>query len=187
MRGKQMLRNSIREWGTVAKVLHWLMLALIVVQVSLGWTAELWRVSPMKLNLFVWHKSIGILLLCLAIVRIGWRLFNSPPRSPSGLPGWERMAGIASHATLYILIVAIPMTGWIINSAANIPLNVFWLFPLPDITAPSKSLADLAARIHFGLIIVLSLVLCLHVGAVLRHHFILRNDVLVRMMPGNRP
>jgi len=181
-----MLRNSHDAWGSVAKMLHWLMLALIVVQVSLGWTAELWRLSPTKLNLFIWHKSTGILLLLLAVIRIGWRLANPPPRPPDGLPGWERVAGIAVHLALYMLIVAIPVSGWVINSAANIPLNVFWLFPLPDITAPGKSLADFAARVHSGLLITLSVVLCVHIGAALRHHFIRRNDVLMRMMPANR-
>ncbi len=181
-----MLRNSSDTWGGVAKALHWLMLVLIVVQVSLGWAAELWRLSPTKLELFVWHKSTGILLLLLAVVRIGWRLMNPPPRSPAGLAGWERAAGVASHVVLYCLIVAIPLSGWVINSAANIPLNVFWLFPLPDITAPSKTLAELAARVHFGLFVTLSIVLCLHIGAALRHHYIRHNNVLVRMMPGSR-
>lgn len=161
------------------------MLALIVVQVSLGWTAVSWHLSPTKLNLFTWHKSTGMLLLLLAIVRIGWRLTNSPPCSPAGVPGWERTTGVVSHVALYVLIVAIPMSGWVINSAANIPLNVFWLFPLPDITAPSKPLADFAARVHFGLYVTVSGLLCLHIGAALRHHFIRRNDVLTRMLPGS--
>ena len=181
-----MLRNSQYAWGGVARALHWSMLALIVIQISLGWAAETWRLSPMKLELFIWHKSTGILLLLLAVIRIGWRLTNPPPHPPDGLPGWERVAGIAVHVTLYVLIVAIPLSGWVINSAANIPLNVFWLFPLPDITAPSKSLADFAARVHFGLLVTFSVVLCLHIGAALRHHFIRRNDVLVRMLSGNR-
>ena len=181
-----MLRNSRDAWGSVAKALHWLMLVLIIVQISLGWVAVTWRLSPMKLNLFIWHKSTGILILLVAVIRIGWRLANPPPQSPVGLPDWERVAGIASHVLLYLLLVAIPMTGWVINSAANIPLNVFWWFPLPDITAPSKSLADLAARVHFGLYVTLTIVLCLHIGAALRHHFIRRNDVLARMLPGNR-
>jgi len=180
-----MLRNSPRAWGGVAKALHWSMLALMVVQISLGWVAVSWHLSPTKLNLFIWHKSTGMLLLLLAVVRIGWRLANPPPCSPDGVPGWERAAGAVSHVVLYVLIVAIPLSGWVINSAANIPLNVFWLFPLPDITAPSKPLAELAARVHFGLYVTVSSVLCLHIGAALRHHFIRRNEVLVRMLPGS--
>ena len=179
-----MLRNSTRVWGSVARLLHWTMLVLIVVQVSLGWAAETWRLSPTKLNLFIWHKSTGILLLLLAVIRIGWRMANPPPSSPDDLPAWERATGAVSHVTLYVLIVAIPLSGWVINSAANIPLNVFWLIPLPDITAPSKPLAELAARVHFSLYVTLSVVLCLHIGAALRHHFIRRNDVLKRMLPG---
>ena len=180
------LRNSPDAWGGVARALHWSMLVLIVVQISLGWAADTWRLSPTKLELFIWHKSTGILLLMLAILRMGWRFANPPPRPPDGLPGWERGAGVAVHAALYVLMVAIPVSGWVINSAANIPLNVFWLFPLPDITPPSKSLADLAARVHLSLLVALTVVLCLHVGAALRHHFMRRNDVLVRMLPGER-
>jgi len=181
-----MLRNTTQAWGSVAKVLHWSMLGLIVVQVSLGWAADLWHLSPTKIELFIWHKSTGILLLLLAVIRIGWRLCNPAPQPPDGLPRWERAAGIATHVVLYVLIVAIPLSGWVINSAANIPLNVFWLFPLPDITVPSKPVAELAARVHFGLYIAVSGVLCLHVAAALRHHFIRGNDVLVRMLPGRR-
>ncbi len=179
-----MLRNSYDAWGSVAKFLHWSMLALIVMQVALGWAAELWRLSPTKLDLFIWHKSTGILLLLLALIRIAWRIVNPSPRAPAKLSGWERVAASASHIALYILIVAIPVSGWVVNSAANIPLNVFWLFALPDITAPSKSLAELAARVHFGLYVTLSILLCLHIGAALWHHFVRRDDVLVRLLPG---
>lgn len=179
-----MLRNSAQAWGGVAKTLHWSMLALFLVQIPLGWAAVTWRLSPTKLDLFVWHKSTGVLLLVLATIRIVWRLANRPPQPAGELPAWEHWAGAASHAVLYVLIVAIPLSGWVINSAANIPLNVFWWFPLPDITAPDKALAETAARVHFGLIIALSLVLCLHVGAALRHHFIRRNNILLRMLPG---
>ncbi len=179
-----MLRNSMQAWGAIAKTLHWSMLALFLVQIPLGWAAVSWRLSPLKIDLFVWHKSTGILLLALATIRIAWRLANPPPPSVDGLPRWEQRAGAASHAALYVLIVSIPMSGWVINSAANIPLNVFWLFPLPDITAPDKALADIAARVHFGLYVALSVLVCLHIGAALRHHFVRRNNILVRMLPG---
>jgi len=77
-----------------------------------------------------------------------------------------------------------PMTGWIVNSAANIPFRLFWLIPVPAIVEPDKATADAAARAHFVLFVVLSLLLAAHIGAALRHHFLKRNDVLVRMLPG---
>jgi len=83
-----MLRNSPQAWGAVAKTLHWSMLALFLVQIPLGWAAVTWRLSPLKLDLFVWHKSTGILLLALAALRVVWRAANPPPRSVAVLPRW---------------------------------------------------------------------------------------------------
>ncbi|OGI48363.1 MAG: hypothetical protein A2151_03990 [Candidatus Muproteobacteria bacterium RBG_16_65_34] len=179
-----MLRNTRESWGAPAKLLHWTMAALVFAQFALGWLAASWRLSPTKLNLFVWHKSTGILLLALVTVRIVWRLLNPTPALPAGLPRWERAAARASHLLLYLLLVAMPLTGWIINSTANIPFRVFWLFPLPDITAPDKALEELAKKVHLGLFIALALTLTVHIGAALRHHFVKHNDILARMLPG---
>jgi len=180
-----MLRNDADAWGTPAKLLHWVMAALIVTQVALGVMAVNWRLSPTKLNLFFWHKSTGMLLLALLALRLAWRLANRAPALPEGMPAWEHGAAHASHALLYVVLAALPVTGWIVNSAANIPLRVFWLIALPAIVAPDKAVADLAALVHRGLFVLLALVLVAHVGAALRHHFVKRNTVLVRMLPGN--
>lgn len=179
-----MLRNTADSWGAVAKLFHWLMAALIFTQFALGWLAVSWRLSPTKLNLFVWHKSFGMLVLVLALLRVGWRLANPAPALPVGTPRWEHDMARASHLLLYILIIVMPLTGWMINSTANIPFRVFWLFPLPSLTGPDKELAALFKQIHFGLFLTLSGVLLLHIGAALRHHFIKHNDILVRMLPG---
>jgi cytochrome b561 len=96
----------------------------------------------------------------------------------------ERRSAHASHLLLYLLLFLMPMTGWIVNSAANIPFRLFWLIPVPAIVEPDKATADAAARAHFVLFVVLSLLLAAHIGAALRHHFLKRNDVLVRMLPG---
>lgn len=182
-----MLRNTERSWGSVARFLHWLMAVLIFVQFALGWMAVSWRLSPTKLDLFVWHKSIGLVVLALVGVRIGWRLVDPAPALPFGTPCWERAAARGSHLLLYGLMLALPLSGWIINSAANIPFRVFWLFPLPALTAPDEALAETAEWIHFALFVALAVLLFAHVAAALRHHFVKRNDVLVRMLPGRRP
>jgi cytochrome b561 len=179
-----MLRNDADAWGAPAKLLHWAMAALILAQIALGIMAVAWRLSPTKLNLYFWHKSTGMLLLALLVLRLGWRLANRAPALPAGLPAWERSAAHAGHALLYLLMAALPVTGWIVNAAANIPLRIFGLIPLPAIVAPDKALADLAAWVHRGLFVLLALVLVAHIGAALRHHFVKRNSVLVRMLPG---
>jgi cytochrome b561 len=178
-----MLRNSLEAWGAPAKLFHWVMAALILAQIALGIAAANWRISPTKIELFVWHKSIGVLILVLVALRLVWRLANTTPALPS-MPAWEALAARVSHALLYALMIALPVTGWIVNSAANIPFRIFWLVPLPAIVAPDEALADQVADVHGWLSGLLAVVLVVHVAAALRHHFVKRNTVLARMLPG---
>jgi cytochrome b561 len=178
-----MMRNTTRSWGTPAKLLHWIVAVLIVLQIVLGFAAVAWHLSPAKLDLFVLHKSTGMLILVLMIVRLSWRWMNVTPLLPVGMRAWERTAAHASHFILYLLLFLVPVSGWVINSAANIPFRMFWLIPIPAIANPDKALAETAARIHLGLFIVLALVLLVHVAAALRHHYAERDDVLARMLP----
>jgi cytochrome b561 len=179
-----MLANSAAAWGAPAKFFHWTVALLILVQIALGFAAALWRLSPLKLELFVWHKSTGMLILVLMLARLAWRLANRAPSLPPQTPAWERRAAHASHVLLYVLAVALPLSGWVINSAAAVPFSIFWLVPLPPIVAPDERLEELAKLAHFTLLVTLCLVLAVHIGAALRHHFIKRNDVLIRMLPG---
>jgi len=180
------LWNTDATWGAPAKLLHWTVAILVFVQIPLGWAAVSWRLSPTKLDLYVWHKSLGMLILALMVVRMAWRLGNVAPSMPAGMPPIERAAARWSHLLLYLLLVLMPVTGWIINSAANVPFRIFWLIPLPAIVDTNKPLADATARVHFALFVALSLLLVIHVVAALRHHFLKRSNVLVRMLPGRR-
>src|SRR6266581_1174861 len=179
-----MLRNDADSWGAPAKLFHWVMAALILAQIALGLMAASWRVSPAKLELFFWHKSTGMLILALVALRLLWRLANPAPMLPPGMAAWERAAARLSHLFLYALMIALPVTGWIVNSASNVPFRIFWLIPLPAIVAPDEPSADLAAGVHRGLAALLALALLAHIGAALRHHFVNRNTVLLRMLPG---
>jgi cytochrome b561 len=180
-----MLANTADAWGAPAKFLHWTVALLILVQIGLGFAAALWRLSPLKLELFVWHKSTGMLILALMLARLAWRLANRSPTLPRDTPDWERRAAHASHAALYVLAIALPLSGWVINSAAAVPFSVFWLVPLPSIVAPDEHVEELAKLVHFSLLVALCLVLAVHIGAALRHHLIKRNDVLRRMLPAS--
>jgi cytochrome b561 len=181
-----MLRNSRDGWGLVSQLLHWLVALLILAQILLGLAAVSWHLSPIKLSLFVWHKSVGMLVLVVVLLRLGWRAANPTPGLPQGMPRWERLAARASHALLYVLMLALPVTGWAINSAANIPVKLFWLIPLPAITGPGKRLQEVSTTTHVVLFIALAGVVVLHVGAALRHHYLKQNDVLRRMLPWTR-
>lgn len=178
-----MLRNTDSSWGAVAKFLHWFIAALIFAQFALGWMAVTWRLSPTKLELFIWHKSFGILILTLVLLRILWRFANPSPALPDGMSRAEALAARGAHLLLYGLLIAMPLSGWIINSASNIPFRVFWWFPLPAITMPDKALAEIAKQVHFTLFVALAALVVVHIAAALRHHFMKRNHVLTRMLP----
>lgn len=181
-----MLRNTAHTWGSAAKCLHWTVAALVLVQIVLGWWAVTVPLSPLKLDLFVWHKSFGMLVLALTVVRVGWRLANPAPALPPALPAWERLAARAVHALIHSMLIAMALSGWVVSSAANVPFRIFWLIPLPRIVPPDRAVAELFADVHLLLVVALALLLLLHVGAAIRHHVVLRDDVLARMLPGRR-
>lgn len=172
--------NTENHWGWPSKLLHWLTAALILIQIPLGFYAEELKLSPLKLDLFVWHKSIGMLVLLLAAARLLWRITGTIPKPLDSNPIQRRLAQLA-HALLYGLMIAMPISGWIITSAANIPTKLFWLIELPAITGPDEALKSLAAEVHEVCVIMLIIILVVHIGAALRHHFILRDSILKRM------
>ncbi|VTU19431.1 hypothetical protein H6CHR_01181 [Variovorax sp. PBL-H6] len=174
-------------WSGGIKFFHWLIGLLILVQFALGWLAVSWRLSPTKLDLFVWHKSIGVLVLALVLLRLAWRLAApAAPALPAHMPAWERTAARASHVLLYGLMLALPLSGWVIQSTSGMPFRIFRQWPLPAIAAADKAASDLAAIVHLSLGIALAALLAVHIGAALRHHFILRDEVLMRMLPARR-
>ena len=177
------LRNSQQRWGSIAQFLHWSVAALIFTLMALGWLAALTPLSPAKINLFYWHKSLGMLVLALVLVRLGWRARNPAPPLPAELPRWEPLFAHATHVFLYFLILMMPLSGWLINSASGVPFKVFWVWTLPAIAPVSASLEHVFELMHLSLFWALAVVLIGHIGASLRHHFLLHNPVLRRMLP----
>jgi len=177
------LRDTPQRWGSLTRLLHWSVAALILALIALGWLARLTPLSPGKITLFYWHKSLGMLALALVLIRLGWRAGNRAPPLPAGLPAWEPRIARATHVFLYVLIVLMPLSGWLINSAAGIPFRIFWVLPLPAIAPVSDSLEHLFEQVHLATFWALAAVLLGHVGAALRHHFLLRNGILLRMLP----
>lgn len=177
------LHSTQTDWSTVIKLFHWAMVLLIIGMMILGWTAKGWPISPTKIKLFFWHKSFGILILGLALLRLLWRLQDNAPSLPASTPRIERALARASHAMLYTLMVVMPISGWVVNSAGKFPFKVFGVWRLPQIVAPDKAVEELAKDVHLTLFWIFATLLLVHVTAALRHHFVLRNDVLVRMLP----
>jgi cytochrome b561 len=174
-------RNTSAEWGWISKLLHWVMAVLVVCQLALGWCAVTWPLSPFKLHLFIWHKTIGIVMLALIIIRLGWKLTNNTPSLPPTMPIWEQKLAHTSHGLLYVLMVFMPLSGWIINSAANMPFRFLGL-ALPAIVAPNPTLETWAKAAHFWFVMILVILLCLHLAAALRHHFVKHDTILKRML-----
>lgn len=179
-------RNSAETWGAVARAFHWLIAALVLTQFIIGTIAEEMKLTPAKLDLFVWHKSIGITVLVLAVLRLAWRLGNPPPEPPDGTPAWERRLAATAHWVLYGLLFAVPFSGWWVSDASRVPFKAFFLVPMPDFIATDRSVQEAAAEVHEVLTITLLVVVIVHVAAGLRHHFVLHDDVLRRMLTGRR-
>jgi cytochrome b561 len=139
--------------------------------------------SPRKLELVSYHKWIGVTVLALMCLRLVWRLAHRPPPLPT-MPAWQRRAAVGVHWALYALLLAIPVSGWLYSSAAGVPTVYLGLWQLPDLVAKDKALADLLRLAHVALNFALLALVVVHVAAALKHHFVDRDGLIVRMWPG---
>ncbi|MGH8140222.1 MAG: cytochrome b [Steroidobacteraceae bacterium] len=182
------VRNTTARWGAVSQFLHWLIVALIITQVILANIAEDLPIGVKKLAMFARHKSVGITILGLAVIRLAWRGANPSPPLPTTLRPYERALARSTHAALYLLLFAMPLTGWMMTSARGFPVSWFNFFQLPDFVPKSKWLYDTMRETHHALAATLYAVVFLHVAAAMKHHFVLKDDVLRRMLPRtNKP
>lgn len=180
------LRNNDRQWGAVAKFFHWTMALGILGNGIFGLMMDLARSPMQKINWLAIHKSIGLTLLALFLLRLLWRMTDRQPPPEPG-PRWQRLAARLTHATLYLLMAAMPLSGWWFNSLAGKPLQWFKQFNLPELVSRNDELTHLAHGAHETLFWLLILVLVAHVSAALKHHLVDNDDVLRRMLPFMRP
>lgn len=179
--------KNFERWNSGVITLHWLIAGLVLLLIALGWMAVNWPLTPLKFKLFIWHKSVGLTVLVLALIRIGWRLgVGRRPEPARSLSAFRRRVASIVHVLFYVILVAMPLSGWIINSAGDFPFRVYYLFNLPAIVSPDPDLQVFAETVHFYLFVMLVVLIVLHVGAALHHHFIVRNDVLRSMLPRMR-
>lgn len=175
------LKNSTTRFGIVAIVFHWGtallimgLLALGLYMVSLSW-------SPEKLKLYGWHKELGFLVLFLTVFRMIWRLTNERPQL--ALPWLEKIAAHSMHWAFYIFMFAMPISGWLITSAAGLPVSFFGLCTLPNLISSDEHKRILFEWIHQCLGYGLIAAICLHSAAALKHHLYNKDDILRRMLP----
>lgn len=171
------------HYGAPAIVLHWLVAVLIIATIPLGvYMADL-ALSPQKLKLYSYHKWIGVTVFGLAVLRILWRLTHPAPPMDPALPRWHRATAHAAHMVLYVLILAIPLSGWVYSSAVGVPTVYLGLWQLPDLVDRNRELADVLKGVHRLLGYTLAVLVTAHALAALKHHFLDRNGVLARMVP----
>jgi cytochrome b561 len=180
--GTMQLRNSNTRWGVVSQFLHWLVVLLIVVMAVLGLTMTDLPNGIDKIKTYALHKSIGITVLALVLLRLLWRLSAGPAPVAPG-PCWQRRVATITHAGLYALMLAIPLSGWAFNSAANFALRWFGWFNLPRLVPADPGLKVFFREAHEWLFWLLVVVVLVHAAAALKHHFVDRDQVLARMLP----
>jgi cytochrome b561 len=186
---------SARRYSAVAILLHWASALAALVLIGLGLTMTHAALAPLRqFQLYQWHKSVGVTVLALTVLRLLWRLTHRPPPHPVGMPARERRAAAVAHHLLYLLLVGLPLTGWAVVSLSpfNIPTVLYGLVPWPHLPlaahVPDPAAAEgLLKQVHALGAWFLAALLAVHVAAALRHHFLLRDDVLRRMLPGRRP
>lgn len=181
------LRNSAHRWGWVAQFLHWSIALMVIGLAIVGLLMDEMANSPDKLKVYALHKSTGLTVLALVLLRLLWRLIDTRPPLPASMPRWQRLLSSATHGLLYLLLLLMPLSGWLYNSASNFPLRWFGLFKVPALTGPDRDIKQWANDIHETGFYVLAALFALHVAAALKHHFIDRDATLARMTPGLSP
>ena len=171
------------RYTATAIALHWIMAAGLIGAFGLGVYMHELPFSPDKLRLYSWHKWAGVTLFMLVLARIAWRAGHRPPALPATMSPLTRHAATLVHLALYLLMLAIPISGWLMSSAKGVATVWFGVLPLPDLVAKDKALGDLLFEVHKALNLSLLALVIAHVGAALKHRFVDRDDVLARMLP----
>jgi cytochrome b561 len=206
-----MTASETQRYTTVAVVLHWLIAASIVGLIAAGWwmtnaaeglrdlpPAERRAMAPQVQSVYQLHKSMGLTVLVLSLVRLGWRLINPPPALPAGMPAWQKAASSLTHIGFYVLMIGLPLSGWAYVSTGftedgdPFPVATMWfgLFEVPHIPfiaeaaeETRKALAAASFETHEALVYATVALLVLHIGAAIKHHVIDKDGVAARMIP----
>ncbi len=179
-----LVKNTSDQYGLITKTFHWLMAVMIIILVLMGlFMGDLPEDSMLRFQAYMLHKSFGALALAFVLCRIGWHLISKTPEQVESLPAWQKKAAVALHYLLYVCMLAMPLSGLAMTSAAGRKLNVFGLFDLPDLMPPNKDLSGLFWNLHDYSSTLLIIILGLHIAAAIKHHFIDKDTVLKRMLP----
>ena len=181
------LKNTADRWGPVSQLLHWVIVLLLLMLSTIGLLLDSLPVTPKYFWVFDLHKSTGLTLLALVLLRIGWRLYAGAPKPLPGTPTWQARVASVTHGLLYALILAMPLSGWLYDSASGLrPLRWYGLVEMPKLSAPDEGLRELGHTAHEWLFWVLVTLVIVHVAAAFYHHIFQRDTTLQRMLPRRR-
>jgi cytochrome b561 len=170
------------RYSHTAIAFHWLLAIAIVGSFSVGLYMSDLAMSPLRLKLFNWHKWAGVTILALSALRLLWRLMHRPPADVP-MAAWQQKSAHAMHIALYVLFFAVPLAGWAYSSATGFPIVAYGVIPLPDFVPVDKGLAEIFKTLHKLLAFSLAFLVLAHVGAALKHHFLDRDGLILRMWP----
>ena len=178
-----MTETSVKRFGTVAIALHWVIAIAIAGSLILAWYFMDLDTGDERTALLAVHKSVGTAILGLAALRLGWRAFHPAPEYQTPPPAWQRWAAQATHGLLYVLMVLMPVTGYVSEAARARETDFFGLFDIPRLVPLDRELAIYAKAAHNYTQYALYALIAAHVAAALYHQFILRDRLLERMWP----
>lgn len=178
------LKNTADRWSPVSQALHWLIVLLILGLAVVGLTMDELPKTPKYFWVYTAHKSLGLTVLALVLLRLGWRLYAGSPDPVPGTPIWQHRIASFTHVLLYALILAMPLSGWLYDSASGLrPFRWFGLFNVPKLSAPDEAISSFARDAHGWLFWALVALVLLHAGAAIYHHLFQRDATLARMLP----
>ncbi len=176
--------KNAERWGPVSQTFHWLIVLLILSIATIGLIMVDLPKTPKYFWVYTLHKSLGLIVLTLAVLRLGWRLYAGAPAPVPGTPRWQERIASVTHWLLYALIFVMPLSGWLYDSSSGLrPFRWFGLIEVPKLSPPNESLRALSHDAHEALFWVLVLLVVAHAGAALYHHLIQNDATLTRMLP----
>ncbi len=176
-------KNTLKEWGGVTQLFHWGMFFLILGQYTLAYTMLDLPPSDKKWTLFGWHEQMGVTLFLLAFLRLWWRELNPVPRDSEKAPRWDALLSKANIWILYILLFSFPLTGFLMTVLGGHPVNYFGLFTIPALMEGPNIYSKVFLTAHIWISYSLYVFVGLHILGALYHQFIVKDDILVRMLP----
>lgn len=179
-----MRSNTPARYGATAIGLHWIIALLIFAAFGLGlYMTDIPGFTPTKLKLYSWHKWLGVTVFALAVLRVLWRLTHGAPGPVGGMPVWQARAAKAAHGLLYLLILVVPVTGYLYSLAAGVPVVYLGLWPLPQLVEPNDALKETLKLAHIWLNYLMAAIVAVHAAAALKHQLLDRDGTLGRMLP----